>query len=45
MASELYAKEFMEMKERFAAIGFELVGTKSDSGKVEFYLVKEISKS
>ena len=39
-ALELYAKEFMEMKEKFAAIGFELVATKKETEHM-LYFVKE----
>ena len=37
---ELFAKEFMEFKERFEAIGFELVGSKTNSGVI-YYIAKE----
>ena len=37
---EKYAKEFMEFKEKFNAIGFELIGSKYNK-KCTFYLVKE----
>lgn len=43
-ALELYAKEWMEVKEKFAAIGFELIGTKSETEHM-LYFVKEKSKS
>lgn len=38
MMSENYAMEFMELKERFDKLGFELVGTNSDMG---LYFIKE----
>ena len=40
---ESYAKEFMEFKKRFETMGFDLIGTKTDSG-VKFYTVKEKEK-
>lgn len=38
-----YAKEFMEFRERFNSIGFDLVGSRTNSG-VKFYTVKERKK-
>ena len=39
---ELYAKDFIESKEKLNAIGFELVGTKSISKENKIlYLVKK----
>ena len=43
-ALESYAKDWMETKRKFAAIGFELVGTKSETEHM-LYFVKEKIKS
>ena len=42
-AIEMYAKEFMEFTKRFNDIGFDLIGSKTNSG-VKFYTVREIKK-
>lgn len=41
---ENYAREFMEFKERFSLAGFELIGTRTESGVI-FYTVKERKKA
>ena len=43
-AVEIYAKEFMEFKKRFDSIGFDLIGSKTNSGVI-FYTVKERKKA
>lgn len=40
---ENYAREFMEVKKRFESVGFELVGSRTDSGVI-FYFAKERKK-
>ena len=42
-AVKVYAKEFMEFKKRFELIGFDLVGSRTNSGVI-YYTVKERKK-
>jgi hypothetical protein len=35
------AKEFMEIKEFFERVGFEVIGTKTDSSEVIYFIKKK----
>ena len=42
---ELFAKEFLETKEKFNSMGYELIGTNEGSNKVTYFTVKKKEKS
>lgn len=41
---ELFAKEFLETKEKFDTMGFELIGTKMGPNETKYFTVRKKEK-
>lgn len=41
---ELFAKEFLETKEKFNSMGYELIGTKVGPNETKYFTVKKKEK-